>query len=277
MMSESDSKILILGLHRVGTAPPEAKIRGLFISPQLLSFELSLVRRMGFRFVTLKQAMENPSGKNAVITFDDGYADNLTNALPVLEKFSAPATVFVITGDVGGKNVVWSEAGDDLPADLMDWDALAQLQRKGWEIGSHAHAHIHLARYGEAAQADSIRRSIFEIEKNLGAKPVSFAYPYGSYNEITKQIVNRLGLKYAVTIKPAERDEKFEAMDLLELKRCSLGGRQFHHYLKTLIRTSKAVGKSKILRAIISPAAAAESVSAAPNLIVNPADNDVMP
>ncbi len=277
-MRNPGSKLLILGLHRVGTPPPTAKIRGLFISPKLLSFELSLIRKMGFRFVTLQQAMENPSGRNAVITFDDGYADNLTNALPVLQKFDAPATVFVITGDVGRKNVVWSEAGDDLPSDLMDWDSLAALQQQGWEIGSHAHEHIHLARYHEPAQENSIRRSISEIEENLGVRPVSFAYPYGSYNETTKQIVKRLGLKYAVTIKPAESGEKFEAMDLLELKRCSLGGRQFHHYLKSLVRTSKAVGKSKMLKAIVQSAAIKSFPAAAPNFsIINPADNDVMP
>lgn len=270
-----DSELLIIGLHRVGTPPPEAKIRGLFISPSLLSFELSLVQKMGFRFVTLAEAMENPQGKNAVLTFDDGYADNLTNALPVLKKFGAPATVFVITGDVGKKNVVWKEAGDDLPANMLDWETLEYLRKQGWEIGSHASEHVHLARYGEEKQEKIIARSLEDIEKNLGIVPVSFAYPYGSYNETTKKIVKRLGLKYAVTIKEARVEEKLDNADLLELSRCSLGGRKFHHYFKSLVRTSKAVGKSKIFKSLLTPSTLTEDQKRA-ILLSYPADNDVM-
>ena len=270
-----ESQLLILGLHRVGVPPANAKIRGLFISPKLLAFQLSLVEKMGFRFMTLAQAIKNPHGKRAVITFDDGYADNL-NALPVLEKFNAPATVFVITGDVGKKSVVWSEAGEDLPADILDWKSLAHLQNQGWEIGSHADQHIHLARYDEAAQEDSIRRSIAEIKQNLGSAPVSFAYPYGSYNETTKRVVERLGIKYAVTTNEARIDEKPEDLDLLELSRCSLGGRKFHHYIKSVARTSKAVGKSELWKSLFkSRRKAADTTPKI--LILNAADNDVMP
>src|SRR5262245_55906275 len=146
------SQLLILGLHRVGFPPPQAKIRGLFISPKLLEFQLSMIQKMGYRFLTLKNALAEPEGKNAVITFDDGYADNYTNALPVLQKFNAPATIFVITKDIGQKNIVWREAGEDLPADIVSWEMLSHLQSQGWEIGSDAHEHIHLANYSEAEQ-----------------------------------------------------------------------------------------------------------------------------
>jgi peptidoglycan/xylan/chitin deacetylase (PgdA/CDA1 family) len=244
------SQLLILGLHRVGFPPPNAKIRGLFISPQLLAFQLSIIRKMGYRFLTLEQALSNPNGKNAVITFDDGYADNVTDALSVLREFEAPATIFVITKNIGQKNVVWSEAGENLPADIIDWRSLEKLQQHGWEIGSHAHRHIHLARYNEADQESVIWQSIVEIKKNLGIRPVSFAYPYGSYNESTKKVLKRLSIKYAVTTNPTEYKNSFGKSDFLELSRCSLGGQKFHHYAKNFLRIIKAVGAFEPLKAL---------------------------
>lgn len=246
-----DSKILILGLHRVGMPAPSAKIKGLFISPKLLELQLMLIQAMGFRFTTLRDALSAPREKNAVITFDDGYLDNFTHGFPLLRKFGAPATIFVITKNVGQKNVTWREAGEDSPADIIDWKSLAKLQDHGWEIGSHAHRHIHLARYDEADQELAIWQSIVEIKKNLGIRPVSFAYPYGSYNENTKRILKRLGMKYAVTTNTPDHKKDFWENDFLELDRCALGGRKFHHYVKNFIRIQKSVGKYDSLKALL--------------------------
>lgn len=267
-----NSRLLILGLHRVGCPPPHAKIRGLFISPQLLSFQLSLIQKMGYSFSTLKNALAEPQGKHAVITFDDGYADNFTNALPVLQKFNAPATVFVITGDVGGRNVVWHEAGEDLPADLLDWNKLAYLQRQGWEIGSHAHQHIHLARYNEVEQQTVIEKSLIEIKNNLGIAPVSFAYPYGSYNQTTTKVLKRLGIRYAVTTNPTRREDNLKAENLLELSRVSLGGRKPHHYAKSFLRTVKAVGAFAPLK-VLTTQTPVQSL----NLSLQTANDNIMP
>ena len=275
------SQLLILGLHRVGFPPPNAKIRGLFISPQMLAFQLSMIRKMGYRFLTMEQALSNPNGKNAVITFDDGYADNLTHALPVLREFEAPATIFVITKNVGQKNVVWREAGENLPADILDWRSLEKLQQHGWEIGSHAHRHIHLARYNEADQESVIWQSIVEIKKNLGVRPVSFAYPYGSYNESTKKVLKRLSIKYAVTTNPTEYQDSLGKSDFLELSRCSLGGQKLHHYAKNFLRITKAVGTFEPLKALamqpqMQISRKIKSQKLTP-LSLNAANNDVVP
>jgi peptidoglycan/xylan/chitin deacetylase (PgdA/CDA1 family) len=236
------SNCLILSLHRVGYPPPNAKIRGLFTSPELLTFQLKLLKRLGYRFATLKNAMAaDVSEKVAVITFDDGYEDNFTAGLPILEKFNVPATVFVITGDVGAQNKSWEEAGEDLPASFMDWKTLRTLSARGWEIGSHAHNHIHLARYSRGHQEQEIVRSICEIEDNIGKTPVSFAYPYGSFDQKTKEVLAKTEIKLAVTTIPPSSKITPVPQDLLELGRVSIGGRLFHHYCKSVFRTLKAV------------------------------------
>lgn len=231
------SHLLILGLHRVGYPSKNAKIRGLFITSRLLGFELWLLKKMGYRFLTLRDALNDPIGKRAVITFDDGYADNFINGLPVLNKFGAPATVFVITNDVGKPGAVWEEASEKLPADLLSWPMLNELHRLGWEVGSHSHFHIHFDQYNEMEQDYAIRQSVREIEHHLGIAPISFAYPYGEYSTITQKILRNSGIRYAVTTNPPSRDNSGSPENLLELSRLSIGGRHFHHYVKALLRT----------------------------------------
>lgn len=235
-------KILILSLHRVGVPPSDATHRCLFTTPRLLAFQIRFVKLLGFKFVTLKEALESNNGNFAVLTFDDGYQDNFVEGLPVLEKHNVPATVFVITGDIAARGKSWDEAGEKLPADLMSWETLSILTKKGWEIGSHAHEHIHLARHPVERQEAEIRRSILEIEENLGETPVSFAYPYGSYNEATKNVLRQTPIKYAVTINSADNGKPVSEEDRLELSRVSIGGRLFHHYCKSILRTLKATG-----------------------------------
>lgn len=241
------SQILILSLHRIGLPPSGATHRCLFTTPSLLAFQIRFIKMLGFKFVTLKEALESDSGKLAVITFDDGYQDNFSAGLPVLEKHNVPATVFVITGDVAARAKSWSEAGEKLPADLMDWQTIKTLSAKGWEIGSHAHEHIHLARHKPARQRSAIERSIREIENNLGETPVSFAYPYGSYDATTKNILNKCGIKYAVTINSADKRRPTREEERLELSRISIGGRLFHHYCKSVLRTLKATGLRSLI------------------------------
>jgi peptidoglycan/xylan/chitin deacetylase (PgdA/CDA1 family) len=243
-----ESGLLILGLHRVGTPPPTAKIRGLFITPQLLKLQISLLRSMGYSFMTLGNALAERSGKRAVLTFDDGYADNFSHAYPLLRSLRIPATVFVITNDVGRRNVVWKEAGDQNPSDMLDWSAINELQNSGWEIGSHADDHIHLARYTPVEQERTIRASLDAIEENTGTRPMSFAYPYGSYNAETKNALRRLGVRYAVTTERAKAVGSH--LDPLELERTSLGGRHFYHYFKNFLRTREAIGTFEMARSL---------------------------
>jgi peptidoglycan/xylan/chitin deacetylase (PgdA/CDA1 family) len=205
----------------------------MWVSPSLLKFQISLLQTRGYSFYTLSEAMSRRpnSGLIAAITFDDGYEDNLSLGLPVLQTLNVPATVYVVTGDVGGRRVIWGESGDKVPSDLMSWDQLKHLQNAGWEIGSHAHDHVHLGRRPAVEQQQLISQSYDVLSKNLGIAPQSFAYPYGSFDANTPELIRLAGFSNAVTTDSGKNDEH---SDPFLLKRFPARGYKPHHYLKSL-------------------------------------------
>ena len=105
---------VILALHRVRpfapATPGYAPNRLLEIAPEFFDAALTLVRRLGFEFVTLAEARRRlvEGGRRfAALTFDDGYRDTRDFALPILEKHAAPATVFFATGFLDRSARLW--------------------------------------------------------------------------------------------------------------------------------------------------------------------------
>ena len=101
---------LILGYHRISKA--EWDPQQLCVSPQCFEEQLEIMMRGGqalslFEFVRRLRGGDDLS-RTFVITFDDGYEDTLTAAIPILEQFDVPATVFIPTGMIG-KPFWWCE------------------------------------------------------------------------------------------------------------------------------------------------------------------------
>ncbi len=225
--------MLILNYHRVGSPPSTARYRGMYVTPSILDWHIRLLKIRGYRFVTVSEGVRLECAKNLVaLTFDDGYRDNITSGFPVLNFHNIPATVYVVTNDVGRHDVVWQEAGDKVASELMSWDELKHLEQSGWEIGSHAADHVHLARKSIDEQRKLITASWNDMERGLGHTPHSFAYPYGSYNQDTLAILRELNCPAAVTIK--SNGENNSSTPTLELFRQSAKGYRSVHYLRAL-------------------------------------------
>jgi peptidoglycan/xylan/chitin deacetylase (PgdA/CDA1 family) len=111
----------ILMLHRVTAKPerPRGINRHLNIAPAFLDAVIADMKASGYAFVTLDEAVERikrggVDGQFATITADDAYRDNLTEALPVLEKHGAPLTVYVAPGLINGTADLWWDVIDDI-------------------------------------------------------------------------------------------------------------------------------------------------------------------
>ena len=89
----------VLMYHMVSPHRPGAKFNGLRVPPEHFEAQLAWLQRKGWQFFTLSEMWEqwdNLPEKSVAITFDDGYADNLHNALPLLEKYDAKATIYMV-------------------------------------------------------------------------------------------------------------------------------------------------------------------------------------
>lgn len=111
----------ILMLHRI-TDAPNTRIgvnRHLSVTPAFLDVVLTQVRALGYRFVSMDEAVERMRGRRSserfvTLTADDGYRDNLTEALPVLERHEAPFTIYVAPALTEGSAILWWDVIEEI-------------------------------------------------------------------------------------------------------------------------------------------------------------------
>lgn len=134
------------------------------------------------------------------VTFDDGFAHTCTNAMPVLARYKIPATMFALSGHVGGTNRWMSERGfPERP--LMSAQQLRDMAAAGIGIGSHTRTHPHLPALDAVTKRDEIRGSKQDLEDLLGRAVTSFAYPYGHLDGDARLAVEEAGYRSACSVR----------------------------------------------------------------------------
>ena len=166
--------LVILIYHRVGGRTPVS-----VDLPRALFAEQMAFLAERYRPVTLDDAVEllkapsPPDGNPPIcVTFDDGTADFVDEALPELERYRVPATLYVATKFV--------DEGIDFPDNgrPASWGGLKDAVSTGLvTVGSHTHSHRLLDRVDGSTAADELDRSIELIEERLGIACEHFAYP----------------------------------------------------------------------------------------------------
>ena len=107
--SEKEIEPTVLLYHRVANDPIDSQL--LSVSPEHFDSQIKFLTE-NYNVIPLKEMVNNLLNKTLIkntlsITFDDGYADNLFNALPILEKYNAHATIFISTGMIEKNREFW--------------------------------------------------------------------------------------------------------------------------------------------------------------------------
>ena len=173
------------------------------VTPERLEKQLMWLRRHGLRGVSMGRllaARAEGKGRNLVgLTFDDGYADFLTGALPVLRRHGCTATLFVLPGRLGGDNA-WDPLGPRKP--LLTADGICRAAYEGVEIGSHGLTHVDLTRTDDLTLKAETVESRTVLADLLGTAIAGFCYPYGTVDRRAVDAVRDAGYGYACAIDP---------------------------------------------------------------------------
>ena len=170
--------------HHVGPRTP-GSLRELTVSPEQFERQIQLLARWGYIGITASEWQNgnfnsDSHAKPILLTFDDAYEDMVRFALPVLVRHGFRATVYVVTRRIGRFND-WVKCSAHLP--LMNAEQIQHWSQQGIEFGAHTRSHANLATLSPANLYDEIVGSRDDLASLLGKPVLSFAYPFGAYNE----------------------------------------------------------------------------------------------
>ena len=140
--------IPILVYHQIATAPPKGSpFRSLYVAADAFARQMAWLKLLGYTGLSMSALQPylrgEQTGKVVGITFDDGYQNTLTHALPELLKHGFSSTCYAVSGLLGQTNV-WDEVLGIAQTPLMNEEELRQWVMAGQEVGSHTHRHIDL-------------------------------------------------------------------------------------------------------------------------------------
>jgi peptidoglycan/xylan/chitin deacetylase (PgdA/CDA1 family) len=190
----------ILLYHRIADDPDP-----LALSPVKFRAQMEYLAANGFRALDAVTALDllyagHLEPRTVAVTFDDGFADVVDNALPVLADAGFSATVFVATAVVDGRATYgWAAPG----ASTVTWEQIRRLDPSGvLRFEPHTRTHPDLRRLAESDAEGEINGSKAELEGKLGRETHAFCYPSGFVESRERNLVERAGFSYGITCEP---------------------------------------------------------------------------
>lgn len=217
----------VLMYHRVVDDEKYAGVYDTHVTLENFEKQMKYIKDNGYETITFED-IANEEYKNrfnnkkyVIITFDDGYKDNLKNALPILKKYNLKAVLFYVTDETYNR---WDTDAENRPKEkkfeLMNLEEIKELYSSGLiEIGGHTTTHLDMPLIEKEKLKKDLEESRDKIEKITGKKPVSFAYPWGRNNETCRKIVEEVGYKFAVS---TESGSSCFSDDLFEIVRVGI-------------------------------------------------------
>jgi peptidoglycan/xylan/chitin deacetylase (PgdA/CDA1 family) len=201
--ARSTRSIPILLYHSI-SADPSSEAAPFAVAPLVFRRQLAYLREQGYAAATISELVRDlrrraPLPERLVLlTFDDGFADFYSDALPALEEFGFPATLYVTSGFVADQR-------DDLraasPGPMLSWGQLLEVAERRVEIGAHSHSHPELDALVPRVLEREVVRPKRLLEERLGLEVASFAYPHGYANARLRRGVRVAGYRSACAVR----------------------------------------------------------------------------
>ncbi len=185
-------------MYHVIAAPKNAAEARFCRTPDAFRKDLEQIRQADYQVLPFSSVLEGTAGKvelpdkAVTITFDDGIACAYENALPILQEFDYPASVFVVTSQIDNYND-WGEAFGFPRRRMLTTSEIRTLDESGVDIGSHTANHLWLGKTEEAIVSKEVQDSKATLEDILGKEVPHFAYPFGSWSPIARDAVIAAG------------------------------------------------------------------------------------
>ena len=190
--------IPVLEYHMV-TEKPGEEDESDYVTPAELREQLDYIREQGYTTITMLEFMKARKGKAQlpekpiILTFDDGYEDNYSVALPMLEERGMKAMVYMVTNMIGHPG-------------YLGWEQLRDMQDRGFEIGSHTANHLPLTSLGPEEKVSEVQLSKLLMEWNGIRTVFSLSYPNGRYDGTLPKLLEDNEYLTAVTGDPGLND-----------------------------------------------------------------------
>lgn len=214
------SPVPILVYHQIDAAPPKgAPFRSLYVSPAAFARQMQLLHMLGYQGLSISALLPylkgEKQGKVVGITFDDGYLNNLTHALPVLQRHGFSSTCYAVSQRLGQTNV-WDTVQGIAQTPLMDAAQLRQWVKGGQEVGAHTRHHVFLPQCESDTCLEEMMLGRSELEAATGSAVPHFCYPYGQYTAEHVAMARQTGFE---TVTTTQRGRVARGADLWQLPR----------------------------------------------------------
>lgn len=196
--------VAVLMYHSVAdSATPE--FADFVVEPDVFARQMTALAEAGCTTATMSDlARARSEGRTlpagtVVLTFDDGFLDFASTALPVLRSHGFTATLYVTTRYVGGRSL-WLRPEGEADRPMIGWADLAAVVDAGVEIGAHTDTHPQLDLVQPTVLARELTVPKVTLEDRLGVPVTSLAYPFGYASRRVRAMAAQLGYTNACVV-----------------------------------------------------------------------------
>ena len=235
-ISKTRVPVPILAYHSI-SSHASRRFKPFTVAPQMFDAQLAYLADHSYSPITISGLVAAMDGRVAlrnrpvVLTFDDGFADFYTTALPALRRYRFSATLYIVTGYIG-QTSRWLQPEGEGNRPMLTWQQIAEVCADGIECGAHTHTHPKL----DSISPDQVRTEIQEsgahLRHHLKTDILSFCYPFGYYSSAVRRLVQEAGFTSACAVgrlMSSLEDDRFALSRLIVVRDLTL--RQFAQLL----------------------------------------------